>query len=77
MPPPMHTPEGKVQTVLIPKHDFTLQEAVDWLESHHFGHRKVDITEDFFRFRQMRPIHGGRYVTKTLPNGIEIVIHYP
>jgi hypothetical protein len=77
MPPPMHTPDGKVQTVLIPRQDFTLQEAYDWLEDHHFGHRKVDITDDYFRFRQIQPIHGGRYVTKTLPNGIEIVIHYP
>ncbi len=77
MPPPMHTPEGKVQTVLVPRHEFTLQEAFDWMEDHHFGHRKVDITEDYFRFRQMTPMKGGRYVTKTLPNGVEIVIHYP
>jgi len=77
MPPPMHTPEGKVQTVLVPRHQFTLQEAFDWMEDHHFGHRKVDITEDYFRFRQMTPMKGGRYVTKTLPNGVEIVIHYP
>jgi len=77
MPPPMHTAEGMVQTVLVPRHDFTLQEAYDWLEDHHFGHRKVDITDDYFRFRQMRPMQGGRYVTKTLPNGVEIVIHYP
>ena len=73
----MHTPEGKVQTVLVPRHEFTLQEAFDWMEDHHFGHRKVDITEDYFRFRQMTPMKGGRYVTKTLPNGVEIVIHYP
>lgn len=73
----MHTAEGKVQTVLVPRHDFTLQEAYDWIEDHHFGHRKVDITEDYFRFRQMTPMQGGRYVTKTLPNGVEIVIHYP
>ena len=73
----MHTPEGKVQTVLVPRHQFTLQEAFDWMEDHHFGHRKVDITEDYFRFRQMTPMKGGRYVTKTLPNGVEIVIHYP
>ena len=73
----MHTSDGKVQTVLIPKHDFSLQQAIDWLEEHHFGHRKVDITEDYFRFRQMEPKHGGRYVTKTLPNGVEIVIVYP
>ena len=73
----MHTAEGKVQTILVPRHDFTLQEAYDWIEDHHFGHRKVDITEDYFRFRQMTPMQGGRYVTKTLPNGVEIVIHYP
>ena len=77
MPPPLHTSKGLVQTVLVPKHDFSLQEAIDWLEAHGFKHRKVDITEDFFRFRQMPPMRGGEYRSKTLPNGIEIVIHYP
>lgn len=68
-------PGGKVQTVLIPK-TFTLKEALEWLEDHNYRHKKVDITEDFYRFRQMTPMKGGRYVTQTLPNGVEIVLHY-
>ena len=71
-----HFEAGKIQTVLIPKEDFTLQEALQWLDDHNYPHKKVDITEDFSRFRQMTPMKGGRYVTKTLPNGVEIVLHY-
>jgi len=71
-----HSSAGKIQTVLIPKEDFTLKEALQWLDDHNYPHKKVDITEDFYRFRQMTPMKGGRYETKTLPNGVEIVLHY-
>jgi hypothetical protein len=71
-----HFEAGKIQTVLIPKEYFTLQEALAWLDDHNYARKKVDITEDFYRFRQMTPMKGGRYETKTLPNGVEIVLHY-
>ena len=71
-----HFTAGKIQTVLIPKEDFTLLEALQWLDDHNYAHKKVDITENFWRFRQMTPAKGGRYETKTLPNGVEIVLHY-
>ncbi len=67
---------GQVQTVLFPKNEWTITEAKTWLTEHHYRHLKVDITEDFLRFRQMTPMKGGRYATVTLPNGVELVLYY-
>jgi hypothetical protein len=62
---------SKVQTVLIPE-SWSLKEAKAWLEAHKYKHSKVDITENFYRFRQ-RPPGGGKYFTVSLPNGVELV----
>jgi len=67
---------GKVQTILFPKDEWTITEAKVWLDEHHYKNNSLDITEEHYRFRQMTPMKGGRYITKTLPNGVEIVIHY-
>jgi len=67
---------GQVQTVLFPKDEWSIAEAVAWLTEHHYRHHKVDITEHHLRFRQMTPMKGGRYATVTLPNGVELVLHY-
>jgi hypothetical protein len=64
-----------IQSILFPKDEFTLLESYDWLRKNGYKNNKVDITENFFRFRQMNPMEGGRYITKTLKNGIELVIH--
>lgn len=65
-----------LQTILIPKSKFTYHEALLWLVKHHYIHRKVDITEHMYRFRQMDPLPDRRYATITLPNGIELVNQY-
>jgi len=65
--------EMALQTILFPRPKFTLESAIKWLEAHRHGHRKVDITEHFIRFRQMPPGGFHRFYTKTLDNGIELV----
>ena len=70
----------KVQSVLIPKKDsipgiegYTLGEAKDWLKNNGFVFKKVDITDNYYRFRQLEPSFG-RYVTHSIPNGIKLVL---
>jgi hypothetical protein len=63
---------SKVQTVLIPE-SWSLKEAKGWLAAHKYKHSKVDITENFYRFRQ-RPPGGGKYYTVSLANGVELVL---
>jgi hypothetical protein len=49
-------------------------EAIRWLASHEMKSSKVDETENTYRFRQQEPPSGSRYYTKTLPNGVELVV---
>jgi hypothetical protein len=61
-----------LQTILIPRSTFTLQQAVKWLIDNNYSHKKVDNTEHFYRFRQVPPT-GHKFYTKKLPNGIDLV----
>jgi hypothetical protein len=68
-----HRHKGALQTVLIPKHKFDLEQAKGWLEGHHYPFHKVDETPDYFRFRQQEPVKGAHYYSKKLPNGVDLV----
>jgi len=46
-----------VQSVLLKRSQFTLPEAVKWLEKHGYTHHKVDATPEYYRFRQHDPHH--------------------
>jgi hypothetical protein len=62
-----------VQSVLIPK-TFTLDYAINWLLSQGYSINKVDITDKYWRFRQVEPNTKNRYFTKNLKNGIQLII---
>jgi hypothetical protein len=64
----------KTQSVLIPRSSFSLLKAKDWVQGNGFKIKKIDITSNFFRFRQMQPTHKGFYSMKTLPNGVKLVL---
>jgi len=65
-----------LQTILLPKSKFSLPDAIRWIISHRYIADKVDVTDRFYRFRQMTPLPGGIYRTRTLPNGVQLVSHY-
>jgi hypothetical protein len=46
-----------VQSVLFKKTDYSFFEAVKWLKLHKFKVNKLDITNNWFRFRQYDPIY--------------------
>ena len=62
-----------LQTILFPRSKFSIHDATMWLMEHKYHAVKVDMTEHFYRFRQHDPLGSGRYYTKTLNNGIELV----
>jgi hypothetical protein len=66
----------RVQSVLIPVKKFSLKEATDWLLEHKYRLRKVDVTDEYYRFRQSEPSRGS-YHTKVLPNGVRLVFLEP
>lgn len=68
-----------IQSVLIPRERFDINNAINWINKHHFILKKIDITPSFFRFRQINPTQNDGYInyrTKILPNGIELIIAY-
>jgi hypothetical protein len=71
----------KVQSVIFHKSIWNVQAAIEWLTSNGFIPKKVDETDNFFRFRQHTPtsLKNAGYNTvrnKVLPNGVELIIYY-
>ena len=65
-----------IQSVLIPKKNFTFQKAKKYIRDNNYIFKKVDIAPNFFRFRQLEPelFDNKSYITKTLDNGVLLVI---
>jgi hypothetical protein len=71
----------KLQSVLIPKTLYKLDNAIKWIDNHCFKLKKIDETINFYRFRQIDPSYIGNlgytnYKIKKLSNGIELVLAY-
>ena len=70
----------KIQTILIPRSSYTLQDAIEWIYAHKFKPsfygKQVEITSNHYRFRQSKPVGGAKYRTYTVPNsrGIKYVL---
>ncbi len=69
----------KLQTILIPR-SWKLMPAKAWIVRHGyaltFQNKEVDITTDYFHFRQARPFKNKRYAIKKLSNGILFVFRF-
>ncbi len=53
--------------------------AAQWLQDHDFKIKKLDITENYLRFRQVSPTSLKKkgftqYITKRIKNDIELII---
>jgi hypothetical protein len=44
-----------VQSVLMSRHEFTQEEAREWVKKHGYKAHKVDVTQDYYRYRQVDP----------------------
>ena len=64
----------KVQSVIINKDKFTKREANKWIKDNKYINKKVDITKNYYRFRQFTPKKGDKYRTKDLKNGVKLVL---
>ena len=68
-----NTARVKVQSVIIPRNDFTLLQAKKWLNAHNFKLNKIDITENFYRFRQRNPNKTKTYFVINL-DGVKLIM---
>ena len=57
-----------VQSVQLRRDKFSKGEAFAWIRKHGYKAEKVDITPEFYRFRQIAPerLHGFRFRTVEL-----------
>jgi hypothetical protein len=71
----------KVQSVIIDKNKYTLQQAIEFLHRNNYKYPKVDITKNLYRFRQIEPAKLRKegythYHTKQISPDISLVIAY-
>lgn len=64
----------KIQSVLIDKDIYTLEEAIEFLDDYGLSHKKVDITDNYYRFRQIPPNKKYFYRTENFAKGIKIIV---
>lgn len=65
-------PSDSLQTVLIPI-AVSLADSRGWLKEHDLNYNSYRSTENYRRFKQVNPIKGAEFYSKTLPNGFELV----
>jgi len=65
-----------IQSVLFDRNLWSKEQAIKYLELHHFMDNGVDETENEYRYRQVEPDSSKRYFTKTLKHGVQYIIMY-
>ncbi len=69
-------PGVEIQSVLINKRYFTLNEAIQWALGHNFSIHKVDISPKYYRFRQHDPSIYRKLRTKRMNEYITFIFGY-
>jgi hypothetical protein len=68
---------SNIASMLFKKNLWTKSEAARWLRDHRMKHGKVDITDQYIRFRQHNPKSYKRIRTKKIPqSGITLLIGF-
>lgn len=68
-----------IQSVLIPKDKYTLAEARKWIADNHFKlsfyKKQVDITDKYYRYRQLAPSRfvKDKYITIDFKDGVKLI----
>jgi len=68
--------DGNVQSVVFDKDYWTIKKAQKWLIKHGYESLGCDEKENTLRFRQIDPQDNFSYITKSLPNNVELIIAY-
>ena len=60
--------------MLFPRSKYNDNTAIQWLKSRGFHYDDIDYKPNFIHFRQHEPKKNSNYITKTIKNGIELII---
>lgn len=68
----------RIQSVIIDKNKYSLIDAIIWILKNNFKVKKVDETENYWRFRQLEPNKLKDYNYKTIEkaDGIKEIIAF-
>lgn len=68
-----------VQSVILKRDKFTQHEAEKWIRDHEYKLTRPDITQHYYRFRQMPPTALHNYRFREVPLGSDgyLVVAYP
>lgn len=64
----------RIQSVIIDKRIFTKRRADNYIKKNNYKNQKVDITKNFYRYRQLPPKDNYKYRMKDLNNGVKLVL---
>jgi hypothetical protein len=64
---------SKIQSILFKKPEWKLKDCEKWLKKHDYKY-EVDEKPNHYRFRQFDPKLYKKYITKKLPDNIELII---
>ncbi len=68
---------SSVQSIIFNKNYWSLPQIKQWLRYHRFRPiKKVHETKNFYRYRLQNPSNFSRFITKKLPDNIELIIGY-
>jgi hypothetical protein len=64
-----------IQSVVFKKPQ-SVRAAKAWLKKHKLKYGKLDETETQLRFRQFDPVVGAKYFTKSIDDGLMLIISF-
>lgn len=67
---------SEIQSVLFKKRYWTEQKAEEWLRKHDFKVYKIDITDKYYRYRQMNPSQFKQFRTIKIQPSILAVVGF-
>jgi hypothetical protein len=66
-----------LQTILIERGRFTLGQAISWIDARGYAREKVELSKDYFHFRQRDPVPGWHAYSKFIEPGVLFVFQEP
>ena len=71
----------KIQSVIFNKHYYTFNEAKTFIKKNGYKIGRIDITKNYYRFRQLEPNYllrsnYSKIRTKKLKYGIKLILYY-
>lgn len=64
----------KIQSILFPRYKFTINSAKQWIKKNNYKNKKIDITNNYIRFRQITPKKNDKFRIKKLSNDVKLIL---